>query len=312
MTDTPGSATFAALGTTAVVLCADERALPEALAEVERIVSEVDRACSRFRADSDLSRVNAQPEHDVAVSDCLLDALDVAMQGARATDGLVDPTIGTAVREIGYDRDFASLDRDGPALRVFVHHVPGWHRVQIDRARGTVRVPKGVELDLGATAKAWCADRAAQAAAERTGCGVVVGLGGDLACAGDPPEGGWPVRVADDHRAAPDAPGGQTVWISGGGLASSGTSVRRWSRGGRPMHHVIDPSTSLPAADCWRTASVVAASCADANIASTAAIVLGADAPAWLAARDLAARLVDTDGRVSVVGGWPQESSADG
>ena len=151
--------------------------------------------------------------------------------------------------------------------------------------RGTVRVPKGVELDLGATAKAWCADRAAQAAAERRGCGVVVGLGGDLACAGDPPEGGWRVRVADDHRAAPDAPGGQTVWISAAGSRASGTSVRRWSRGGRSLHHVIDPSTSLPAADCWRTASVVAASCADANIASTAAIVLGADAPAWLAAR---------------------------
>jgi FAD:protein FMN transferase len=300
-------ASFPALGTTAVVTVADGATLSNACAEVENVVGEIDRACSRFRDDSDLARVNAHPGEEVMVSALLIDALDVAMHGARATHGLVDPTVGAAVREIGYDTDFAELDRDGPALSVSVRHVPGWQQIHIDRVRRTVRVPDGVEIDLGATAKAWCADCAARAATLRTGGGVLVGLGGDLACAGEAPDGGWRVRVADDHRASIDAPGGQTVSINGGGLATSGTSVRRWSRGGQPMHHVVDPSTSRPATEYWRTVSVMAGSCTDANIASTASIILGADAPAWLAALGLPARLVETDGRVTVVGGWPRE-----
>jgi thiamine biosynthesis lipoprotein len=279
--------------------------LRDAREVVETVVAEVDRACSRFRDDSDLVRVNAHPGEDVAVSGTLIDALEVAQFGARATDGLVDPTVGVAIREIGYDRDFAALDLDGPARRVTVRSVPGWHRIHMDRDRRTVRVPAGVEIDLGATAKAWCADRAAVAAHRRTGRGVVVGLGGDLACAGQPPEDGWRVYVADDHRAPVDDPGGQTVTIIGGGIATSGTSVRRWSRGGRPLHHVVDPTTGQPASECWRTVSVAAGSCTDANVASTASIVLGAAAPAWLAARKLPGRLVATDGLVMYVGGWP-------
>ena len=148
-------------GTTAIVLVADASALSIARSETERVVAEVDRACSRFRDDSDLVRVNAHPNEEVVVSLWLLDALDVAMHGARATGGLVDPTVGAAVREIGYDRDFAQLDPDGPTLDIRVRRVPGWRRVDMDRVRRTVRVPKGVELDLGATGKAWCADRAA-------------------------------------------------------------------------------------------------------------------------------------------------------
>jgi thiamine biosynthesis lipoprotein len=301
----PGGATFAALGTTAVVLTEEPCALPEAREAVEAVVADVDRACSRFRDDSDLARVNARPGEDVAVSETLIVALEVAQFAARATDGLVDPTIGAAIREIGYDRDFAALDLDGPALRVSVRSVAGWHRIQIDRDRRTVRVPAGVHIDLGATAKAWCADRAAAAAHRRTGSGVVVGLGGDLACAGEPPEGGWRVCVADDHRAPFDDPGAQPVTITGGGLASSGTSVRRWSRGGQSLHHVVDPATGRPASECWRTVSVAAGSCTDANVASTASIILGAGAPRWLAARKLPARLVAVDGRVAYVGGWP-------
>ena len=162
-------------------------------------------------------------------------------------------------------------------------------------------------MDLGATAKAWCADRAARTAADVTGTGVVVGLGGDLSVAGDVPQRGWQVRIADDHRSRFDEPGGPTVSIFGGGVASSGTSVRRWSRGAHALHHIVDPSTSCSAADWWRTVSVAAASCTDANIASTAAIVLGGAAPAWLDERRLPARLVRADGDVVVVGGWPPD-----
>jgi thiamine biosynthesis lipoprotein len=167
-----------------------------------------------------------------------------------------------------------------------------------------VLVPGGYTIDLGATAKAWCADRAARAAAAATGAGVLVGLGGDLSIDGPAPVDGWPVQLAADHAALLD-PAAPSVALAGGGLATSGTAVRRWTRGARQLHHILDPRTGLPAESCWRTASVAAATCADANIASTAAIILGPSAPAWLAARGLPARLVGEDGHVEHVGAWP-------
>jgi len=296
---------FPALGTTAVVVV-NADATTNARRAVEAEVDAMDRACSRFRDDSELSRLNAAGGRRFAASPLLIEALVTALRAARLTDGMVDPTVGTAMRVLGYDRDFAWVEREGPPLTVTVGSVPGWQVVEIDPGAGTVRVPSTVTLDLGATAKALCADRAAGAAARATGSGVLVSLGGDVAVAGPPPDGGWSVRVTDDHAAPHDAPG-QTVAVHSGGLATSGTSVRRWARGGRPLHHLVDPATGAPAQTPWRTVSVAAGSCVDANIASTAAMIMGPAAPAWLAARDLPARLVHTDGRAVTVAGWPPE-----
>ena len=297
---------FAALGTTAVVLVEDGAALEGARAACERIVADVDAACSRFRDDSDLTRVNENAGDWVAAPSTLLDALEVAIDAARATRGLVDPTVGRAMCDIGYDRDFSEIVQGGPRVAVRVRRVPGWQRIELDRPRGRIRIPRGVVIDLGATAKAWCADRAARAAADATGAGVAIGLGGDLAFAGTAPIGGWRVHVTEDHRASVDEPGGQTISMRGGGIATSGTSLRRWNRGGESLHHIVDPQRGRPAPDYWRTVSVAAPSCTAANTASTAAVVLGLDAPEWLAARDLPARLVGTAGDIVYVGGWPR------
>jgi thiamine biosynthesis lipoprotein len=170
-----------------------------------------------------------------------------------------------------------------------------------------VRIPSGIVLDLGATAKAWAADRGARAVWEAAGCGVLVGIGGDIATAGgvgSGPAGGWRIHVTDDHRSGPDAPG-QTVAIADGGIATSSIAVRRWKRGGQTMHHIIDPSSGAPARGPWRTVSVAAADCTDANIAATAALVRGRRAPAWLDALGLPARLVAHDGVVLRIGDWP-------
>jgi thiamine biosynthesis lipoprotein len=130
---------------------------------------------------------------------------------------------------------------------------------------------------------------------------VLVSLAGDIAVAGPPPPGGgWSIRVTDDHRAGPEAPG-QTVAVREGGLATSSTAVRSGPAG----HHVIDPATGRPVRAHFRTVSVAAASCLDANIASTAAIVRGRRAEDWLAALGLPGRLVLLDGTVRHVGGWP-------
>jgi thiamine biosynthesis lipoprotein len=173
-----------------------------------------------------------------------------------------------------------------------------------------VCLPWGVELDLGATAKALASDLAAVAAIQAIGGGgVLVSLGGDIAVAGDAPPEGWAIQASEDSAAPVDGTE-ETVAITSGGIATSSTTVRRWTRGGVALHHIINPATGLPADSCWRTVSVVAATCVDANIASTAAVVMGRTAIPWLEANRLQARLVDLEGNVHRVAGWPQPRQA--
>ncbi|HEX6476570.1 MAG TPA: FAD:protein FMN transferase [Acidimicrobiales bacterium] len=288
------------------VLVTEPRSIPAARQAVERELAEMDAAASRFRSDSDLTRLNGAGGRRVQIGPLLITALTVALRAARLTDGDMDPTIGRALRLSGYDRDFAEVDRVGPALAAGSEPAPGWQAIEIDPADGWVRVPADVEVDLGATAKALVVDRAASAAHVAADCGVLVSVGGDLAVCGPPPDDGWAVRVTDDHR--DDAGAGQTVTVVEGGLATSSTTVRRWSRGGQIVHHIVDPRTGEPAGGPWRTVSVTARTCVDANTASTAAIIRGASAPSWLGELGLPARLVAEDGRVVTVGGWPPEA----
>jgi thiamine biosynthesis lipoprotein len=290
-----------------VITTADQVWEGAACAVVERELDAIDRACSRFRPDSELSRVNSAGGRCVAVGPLLLEALRVALDAARSSGGLVDPTVGRALRTSGYDSTFRVVAaRDGNAFRAAFSTVPGWQTVELDENAGTVRVPAGVELDLGATAKALACDRAATAAAAVAG-GVLVGLGGDIAVAGAAPAGGWPVRISDDHAAPLDGPG-PTVALDGGGLATSSTTVRRWRSGAVELHHLVDPRTGRPAESPWRTVSVAAKTCVDANVASTASFLLD-DAPGWLEAHRLPARLVSANGASTVVAGWPEDAA---
>lgn len=296
-------ATSRALSTGIQVAVTRSDALPTAQLLVARCLDDIDRAASRFRGDSDITRINQAGGQAVAVSDLCIRALTVALEVAAATDGIVDPTVGASMEALGYDRDFAEV-RAGAAGPVVA--AAGWRSVDVDVQHRTVRVPAGVHLDLGATAKALVADDAAERVGAAVGCGVLVNIGGDMAVAGSPPAGGWEVRVTDDHASPADAPG-QTIRIARGGLATSSTTVRRWKRGDRDVHHIVDPRTGEAAEVLWRTVSVTAASCVDANAATTAAIVLGGDAPAWLAQRGFPARLVDVAGTVLHLNGWPAE-----
>ena len=294
-----------ALGGSVRVIVTRPDRLSRAKAAVDRCLREIDLAASRFREDSELSRLNAAPEMDVRVSPLLAQAIGEALRGARVTDGAVDPTVGQAVKLSGYEGDFASVPQDGLPLQLVARRIPGWQAVQFDPRLRAVRVPRGVELDLGATAKALAADLAAAAALEAAGAGgVLVSLGGDIAVAGEPPSGGWVVQVSEDSG-APITQGEEAIAVTSGGIATSSTTVRRWTRGGIVLHHIIDPATGLPAAGPWRTATVVAATCVDANIASTAAIVMGEGAAAWLEAARLPGRLVGRDGAVHRTAGWP-------
>jgi thiamine biosynthesis lipoprotein len=295
------SARWRALGTSVVVIATQPGELTDAAARVHDVLDQVDGSCSRFRDDSELCRVNAAGGSRVPVSRLFMRATRCALRAARLTDGDLDPTIGYSLRVAGYDRDFATIRAGGP---VRFTQAGGWQRIELDDAHSTVRVPAGIELDYGATAKALAADVAAATAAEGLAGGVLVSLGGDIATAGTPPDEGWSVRISDDH-CSQNRDEGPTIALRSGGLATSSTTVRRWRRGESELHHILDPRSGAPADQCWRTVSVAAACCVDANIASTAAIVRGKRAPSWLEALGLPARLVRADGAVTLVAGWP-------
>jgi thiamine biosynthesis lipoprotein len=338
-----------ALGSTARVAAWPPYRLPGVLIAVNEELALLDEQASRFRDDSEISLVQrclagAGPSGSAGpgsmplrgsrvVSEGLAEAIAVALAAAEWTGGLVDPTVGTALAGLGYDRDFAALSQvtDGEAAPPRPAQVPGWRSVRLDGRR--LHMTAGVRLDLGATAKGLGSDRAARVAAACVpGGGVLVSLGGDIAVAGEAPAGGWPVLVADEPRpaAGPEAAGperagpahaqaghpvaaaggqpGQLIRLAAGGLATSSILCRQWRRGGYAMHHIVDPRTGMPAAGPWRTASVAASTCAEANAAATAAIVAGEQAVPWLAAQGLPARLVGRDGGVRLAGGWPAEA----
>ncbi|HEY0871497.1 MAG TPA: FAD:protein FMN transferase, partial [Acidothermaceae bacterium] len=252
------------------------------------------------------SRLNLAAGDWVSVSPLFAQALRVACDAAQWSDGLVDPTVGRALIDLGYDRTFTLVAADGPPLTVVARAVPGWRQLEVDDEGLRARVPVGVRLDLGASAKSLAADLSAAAVAADVGCGVLVSLGGDIAVAGDAPVGGWPIDVTDcSDPELPAGGAGQIVAIRGGGLATSSTRARRWRRGGSELHHLIDPRSGLPAAAPWRTVSVAAPTCVLANVASTAAMIIGTSAAGWLSGRGFSARLVAVGGTPAYVGGWP-------
>jgi thiamine biosynthesis lipoprotein len=308
-----GRDTFEVFGTTAVLLITDPAAISQARAIADRVLADVDLACSRFRPDSELVRLNSAAGKPLAISATFAELLAAALRAARLTGGDVDPTCARALTGLGYDRDFADVEAAGdagPRLTGSVGPLPGWRSVHLDRAARRAWLDHGAQIDLGATAKAWAADRCAEQLADSLHCGVLVSLGGDVAVAGPPPPDHWRIRVTDDHAAPASAPG-QTVTISSGGLATSSTTVRTWIVGGRRVHHIIDPATGEPARSCWRTVSVAAGTCLDANIASTAAIIRGVAAVGWLHDLGLPARLVRDDGTVDTTAGWPTDVPGD-
>lgn len=280
----------------------------------------------------------------VPVSPLLASCLAAALRAARLTDGLVDPTVGRAMVASGYDDDLDAVRARAPGAPSPGASAPGasapaasapgatpfvfstrptrragdlpqvvvdlpaprvtWRDVVLDEEHGRVTVPGGTLIDLGATAKAHAADLLAARMADRLPGGFLVNLGGDIAVSGELPEGGWEVGVEDAEGAVR-----QVVVTTGQGFATSSTRLRTWSVDGAERHHVLDPRTGTTAATTWAQVSCAAVSCLEANAASTAAVVLGPEAPAWLEAHGIPARLDGLDGRLVTTPGWPEAGS---
>nr|WP_272917781.1 FAD:protein FMN transferase [Nocardioides flavescens] len=265
--------------------------LDRAESAVRALMGDVERAVSRFRDDSELSRANAAAGRWTPVGSLTLHLVDVALDAARLTDGACDPTVGRHLAAAGYDDDLEVVRRRTAApLAAAPAVLPDWRLVEVDHAGGRLRVPEGLALDLGATAKAWTADEAAARVHDLLGRPALVAVGGDLAVAGEHP---WPVSVSE-HEGGP----GPILTLHHGGLATSSTAGRRWTTADGPRHHLLDPRTGRPAEGRCRTVSVRGASCVEANALSTAALVTGR------VPEGTAARYVTTDGHVEVTVGW--------
>ncbi|MFZ2623764.1 MAG: FAD:protein FMN transferase [Propionibacterium sp.] len=298
----PTPAGFQALGMHHEILATTPSALPRALAVALGQLAALDATLSRFRPDSQLSLLNrAASTGDASslVNGLFVEHLRAAGRAARLSGGLVDPTVGAALVSAGYDADIDDVRaRDGhPAPRPT--SVPGWRRV-VCSPEGRVSVPAGTLLDFGSVSKAHAADTIAALLTRELPGGFLVNLGGDIATAGPAPEGGWQVGIE-----AADGGIRQVVALGDQAIATSSTRLRRWATDSGPVHHIIDPRTGLPAPDVWSQASCIAHDALEANTASTSAIILGEQAPAWLAERGVAARLERADGTAVLVGAWP-------
>jgi thiamine biosynthesis lipoprotein ApbE len=249
--------------------------------QIRRLFQARDRRFSRFRPDSELTLVNEHSGRPTPVSGEFAQMLALALEMAAVTDGFVDPTVGAAVREAGYDRDFALLGDDPRPAGVA--SVTGWRAVR--RWEQIVHLPRGCELDLNGVVKSQTVDEAA----DLLGSPGFVAAGGDIAVRGE-------VDIA--------LPGDGAVRLLKGGVATSGSGRRRWRRGGTWYHHLIDPSTGASAASPWEQVTVAGATCLDADVAAKAAFLSGVDGPAWLEDRALPGRFVAADGSVLETTRW--------
>ena len=259
-------------------------AAPGELERIGLLFAEWDRVFSRFRPESELCRVNRDPAKVVVLSRLFAHAARVALGAAAATEGLVDPTLGLAIEAAGYDRDFAELRDDGPLGSTATGR---WRAVRLDGR--LLSRPLGVALDLNGVVKSLAVDAALD---EISGPGFV-SAGGDVAARGG---------------AVVGLPGGGSLRLGSGGLATSGRTKRQWLRGGELQHHLLDPRTGRPSTSRWDEVTVAAGSCVAADVAAKAAFLLSAYGPDWLDERKLPGRF-RAGGEVVVNRAWDEVSA---
>ena len=293
---------FRAMGSQ-IALWLDSENVPQTAAAFEQVraLFEANEQClSRFRPDSELMQLNARSGQWVTVSDLLWREVMLAVEMARQTNGRFDPTLLNALAQAGYDRDFAEIVGVGNGRWLDQPALLGcWANIELDETRQAVRLPAGVQLDLGGIAKG---DTAQQALAllEQVGPGLV-DAGGDLVAGTAPAEcPGWPVALSPPWGEGVIAPENlATFWLAGGAMATSGIDYRSWVHNGTVAHHLINPRTGQPAQTDLLTATVLAPEAATAEAWATATLIAGADVGMQLLLeREIAGLVVVRDGRI--------------
>jgi FAD:protein FMN transferase len=310
---------FPGMGTTVRVVV--HGGAHELVAWAEREVLRLEARWSRFRADSDVARVNAAAGlAPCPVAPETIDLLARALELWDLTDGRFDPTILRALEACGYDESFEwvrAREPDGARrelvtappgrdpIRVVVtpprapsERAPGCAGIDVDVVAGTVWLPDGVAIDLGGVGKGYAGDLVARGLLARGALGACIGLGGDIRCCGaGPVDGDWDIEVEhpfDGNRAL------FTSRLRDAAIVTSTRLFRRWVHRGRWQHHLIDPATGAPAdrgvaavivtdRDAWRAEGM-----------AKAALVAGADrGRALLDHHGVAGWFVDDDQRVT-------------
>jgi thiamine biosynthesis lipoprotein len=253
------------MGTEVVVGAAE----PAELSAIQVLFERREEVFSRFRETSELSAVNRSDSTTLVVSELFASTVQTALRAASETGSLVDPTLGAAIAAAGYDRDHGVLVPDrrpaGPAG-------PGCR--QTLRLSGCLLTrPAGVALDLNGVVKSLAVDAAL----------ALIGADGFVAAGGD---------IATRGEALVALPAGGSIRLLAGGMATSGTTRRRWLRGDGPQHHLIDPRTGRPSGSRWTEVTVAAGSCLAADVAAKAAFLLDEQGPVWLDERGLPGRFV--------------------
>lgn len=257
------------------VVCvpAEDRASADwALGQVHHLFEEIEEAFSRFKPESELSRLNASAGRPFKASPLLFKAVKASLGAARATGGLFDPTVLAALIEAGYDRSFEELTDRGKAVPA-PHAKCGWtwKDIRLDNGSSLIHLPAGCAIDLGGIGKGWVVDRAARLLEEFGG--YAIDAGGDMVVGGHRADGSpWTVGVADPLKPDHDL---MVLEVCRGAVCTSSTTRRRWSAGGELRHHLIDPRTGQPSQSGVAAATVTAESAARAETVTKAAIMLG-------------------------------------
>ena len=255
---------------------------------------------SRFRSDSELSRLNARAGEWVPVSSLLFTVTATALEATRATNGVFDPTLLRQLVSLGYDRTFPALPPIAPPLSKVVQPGGGWRRIRLDRGERRIFLPVGVALDFGGIAKGMAVDAAVERLREMGVASGCVNAGGDLATFGSAPDGdGWPIGVQGIYAT-------RMITLRRGALATSGIANRQWRQGAFVRRHILDPRTGMPAETGLWSVTVAAERCAQAEAAAKAAFILGPrDGARFLDERKLAGLFALEDGSWQTAGDWP-------
>jgi thiamine biosynthesis lipoprotein len=289
--------TFRAMGCRIqILLDRAEDALESRLEPVPQWFEEWESVLSRFRTESELSRLNGSEKRIRRVGPILGAVLGDSLRAAKLTGGLVTPLVHDALLAAGYDRPFDEMADGIRNSGTPNFPVPDWHAIRWNRKDSRIRFPDGARLDFGGIAKGWAADRTS-AALRRYGP-ALVDAGGDISASGPRADGSpWPVGVANPFFA--EAPL-LTLALAKGGVATSGRDIRKWNSGGGLRHHIIDPRTGEPAQTDVITATVIAPDARRAEAGAKSALILGSEGGVdWLNRHpDLAGMLVLADRRI--------------
>jgi len=246
-----------------------------ALGGAKRFVDDSELVMSRFKPESELSRLNRRSGERIKISEDLIDAVAAAVDAAEASGGLYDPTVLPALLAAGYDRSFAEMNQTAtrPSSNTQSNDLGRWYDIEIDEPSNSITLPLGIQLDLGGIGKAWAAHEAAELLWTVGPC--IVSAGGDIAVKGEPyPGDRWSIAVRDPF-------GGKlpltTLEITNCGVATSGVDFRKWEQNGKQQHHLIDPRTGQPAITDLLSVTVVAPHVLTAEQFALSAMIVGLD-----------------------------------